>query len=68
MGDDLDVEEACRFLKVGLQCTQAVLRGRPKMTNIVNMLVGEEGVTMEKVIKPEPLSMVIKLEQLSTEE
>jgi hypothetical protein len=43
IGEDLDVEEACRFLKVGLLCTQDTEK-RPNMSNIVKMLTGETGV------------------------
>nr|TKW08470.1 hypothetical protein SEVIR_6G030000v2 [Setaria viridis] len=52
IGDDLDVEEACRFLKVGLLCTQDAMKLRPNMTNIVHMLTGEKGVSMDRVKKP----------------
>ncbi|KAF0899459.1 hypothetical protein E2562_019958 [Oryza meyeriana var. granulata] len=49
---DLDVEEACRFLKVGLLCTQDALKLRPNMINIVRMLTGEKDVSTERITKP----------------
>lgn len=52
IGEDLDVEEACRFLKVGLLCTQDTARRRPNMSNIVKMLTGETGVSEDKVTRP----------------
>ncbi|OEL15371.1 putative LRR receptor-like serine/threonine-protein kinase [Dichanthelium oligosanthes] len=52
LGDDLDVEEACRFLKVGLLCTQDAMKLRPNMTNVIHMLTGEKGVSMDRVTKP----------------
>ncbi|CAO2187364.1 unnamed protein product [Urochloa humidicola] len=52
IGDDLDVEEACRFLKVGLLCTQDAMKLRPNMINIIHMLTREKGVSMDKVTKP----------------
>lgn len=52
IGDDLNVEEACRFLKVGLLCTQDAMKLRPNMTNIIHMLTGEKGVSMDRVTKP----------------
>nr|CAB3480304.1 unnamed protein product [Digitaria exilis] len=52
VGDDLDVEEACRFLKVGLLCAQDAMKLRPNITNIVHMLTGEKGVSMDRVTKP----------------
>ncbi|KAJ8642122.1 hypothetical protein MRB53_018816 [Persea americana] len=36
--NDFDTEEACRFLKVGLLCTQQVLKRRPDMSTVVKML------------------------------
>ncbi|XP_062190937.1 cold-responsive protein kinase 1-like [Phragmites australis] len=58
LGDDLDVEEACRFLKVGLLCTQDAMKLRPNMTTVVQMLTGEKGVSMDKVTKPAVISDV----------
>ncbi|XP_047073603.1 cold-responsive protein kinase 1-like [Lolium rigidum] len=54
--DDLDAEEACRFLKVGLLCTQDAMKLRPNMTNIVRMLSGEKGVCTERITKPAVIS------------
>ncbi|XP_024318023.1 cold-responsive protein kinase 1 isoform X2 [Brachypodium distachyon] len=54
--DDLDVEEACRFLKVGLLCTQDAMKLRPNMTNIVLMLTGEKGVSTDMITKPAVIS------------
>jgi hypothetical protein len=54
--DDLDVEEACRLLKIGLLCTQDVMKLRPSMTNLVQMLIGERAVSMDKVAKPVVIS------------
>lgn len=51
-GEDLNVEEACRFLKVGLLCTQDAMKLRPNMTNVVLMLTGEKEVSMDRVTKP----------------
>lgn len=56
IGEDLDVEEACRFLKVGLLCTQDAMKLRPNMTNIVLMLTGDKGVSMDRITKPAVIS------------
>jgi hypothetical protein len=56
--DDLDAEEACRFLKVGLLCTQDAMKLRPNMTNIVRMLSGEKGVSTERITKPAVISNI----------
>ncbi|KAM0853823.1 hypothetical protein ACQ4PT_050822 [Festuca glaucescens] len=54
--DDLDAQEACRFLKVGLLCTQDAMKLRPNMTNIVRMLTGEKCVSTERITKPAVIS------------
>ena len=61
IGEDLDVEEACRFLKVGLLCTQDMIRRRPNMSNIVKMLTGETAVSVDKVTRPAMISDYHKL-------
>ncbi|CAD6338680.1 unnamed protein product [Miscanthus lutarioriparius] len=52
LGDDLDVNEACRFLKVGLLCTQDTKR-RPGMSTVVAMLKGEADLGTEVISKPD---------------
>ncbi|KAL6629884.1 hypothetical protein ACP70R_029649 [Stipagrostis hirtigluma subsp. patula] len=56
LGDDLDVAEACRFLKIGLLCTQDVTRHRPTMSAVISMLTGEMDVDSEKISKPAMIS------------
>lgn len=50
--DDLDIEEACKFLKVGLLCTQDAAKLRPTMPDVIKMLTGEKDVESEKLTKP----------------
>ncbi|XP_008806824.2 cold-responsive protein kinase 1-like isoform X2 [Phoenix dactylifera] len=50
--DDLDIEEACKFLKVGLLCTQDAAKLRPQMSDVVKMLTGEKDVESENITKP----------------
>ncbi|WOL18830.1 hypothetical protein Cni_G27627 [Canna indica] len=52
LADDLDIEEACKFLKVGLLCTQDALKLRPSMSTVVRMLTGERDVHLEKITMP----------------
>ncbi|XP_062185563.1 cold-responsive protein kinase 1-like isoform X1 [Phragmites australis] len=52
IGDDLDVEEACRFMKIGLLCTQDAMARRPNMTNVVRMLTGERRISIDKITRP----------------
>uniref|UniRef100_A0A0E0GD30 Protein kinase domain-containing protein n=1 Tax=Oryza nivara TaxID=4536 RepID=A0A0E0GD30_ORYNI len=53
MVDDVDVDEACRFLKVGLLCTQDISKRRPTMSMVISMLTGEMEVDKEKISKPD---------------
>lgn len=52
MNGDFDAEEACRFLKVGLLCTQDNSKRRPSMSNVVKMLTGEVKINDETIKKP----------------
>ncbi|CAL5060123.1 unnamed protein product [Urochloa decumbens] len=56
LGDDLDVAQACRFLKIGLLCTQDVTRHRPDMSKVITMLTGEKDIESEKISKPAIIS------------
>ncbi|RLN07346.1 putative serine/threonine-protein kinase isoform X1 [Panicum miliaceum] len=56
LGDDLDVAQACRFLKIGLLCTQDVTRHRPDMSKVIAMLTGQADVESEKISKPAIIS------------
>lgn len=51
LNEDFDAEEACRFLKVGLLCTQDMPKSRPNMTTVVSMLMGEVDVD-DKISRP----------------
>ncbi|RWV95848.1 hypothetical protein GW17_00041488 [Ensete ventricosum] len=51
LGDDFDAEEACKFIKIALLCTQDAPKLRPSMPAVVRMLRGESNVSME-ITKP----------------
>ncbi|XP_073107531.1 cold-responsive protein kinase 1 isoform X1 [Elaeis guineensis] len=51
LNDDFDAEEACRFLRVGLVCTQDNPKLRPSMSTVVKMMTGEKKVDLE-ITKP----------------
>lgn len=36
--EEVDIDEACRYLKIGLLCTQSLPKSRPSMSNVMNML------------------------------
>lgn len=52
LNGDFDAEEACRFLKIGLLCTQDTPKLRPSMSTVVKMLTGENDIDDNKITKP----------------
>lgn len=61
LAGDFDVEEACRFLKIGLLCTQNMPKIRPSMSTVVKMLMGERDVEEVKILEPGLLSELMGL-------
>ncbi|KAL5977353.1 hypothetical protein ACLOJK_021699 [Asimina triloba] len=51
-GNYNDVEAACRFLKIGLLCTQEFPKLRPVMSAALKMLTGEMEVDDRKITRP----------------
>uniref|UniRef100_A0A2N9I108 Protein kinase domain-containing protein n=1 Tax=Fagus sylvatica TaxID=28930 RepID=A0A2N9I108_FAGSY len=54
--DEDFIEEACKFLKIGLLCTQDMPKLRPTMSIVVSMLLGEVHVNDKDITKPGLLS------------
>ncbi|XP_076934211.1 cold-responsive protein kinase 1-like [Bidens hawaiensis] len=52
MNGNFDAEEACRYLKIGLLCTQDNPKLRPVMSTVVKMLTGERPIDDIKITKP----------------
>ncbi|KAL7088259.1 hypothetical protein ACP275_13G116800 [Erythranthe tilingii] len=52
LNGDFDVERACRFLKIGLLCTQDSPKLRPSMSSVVRMLTGEKNIDETTITKP----------------
>lgn len=61
MGEDCDPEEACRYLKIGLICTQGMGKLRPSMSAVVRMLKGEIDVEGKNISRPGLLSEFMSL-------
>ncbi|GMI79493.1 cold-responsive protein kinase 1 [Hibiscus trionum] len=61
MSGDYDDEEAQKFLKIGLLCTQDVPKKRPSMSEVVKMLTGEEQVDDQNISRPGLLSEFMNL-------
>ncbi|CAN8304991.1 unnamed protein product [Cochlearia groenlandica] len=47
-----DAEEACRYLKIGLLCTQDSPKQRPSMSTVVLLLTGEKDIDYRKITRP----------------
>lgn len=56
LNENFDVEEATRFLKISLLCTQDMPKLRPSMSTVVRMLLGEIHVDDKEISKPGLLS------------
>ncbi|KAL0914451.1 hypothetical protein M5K25_014799 [Dendrobium thyrsiflorum] len=52
LNGDFDAEEACRFLRVGLLCTQENPKLRPSMSTVIKMLEGEIDVDSFEITEP----------------
>lgn len=52
MYGDFDAEEACKYLKIGLLCTQDNPKLRPIMSTVVKMLSGEIKIDEGNITKP----------------
>ncbi|PON45702.1 Serine/threonine protein kinase [Parasponia andersonii] len=61
LNDDLDLEEACKFLKVALHCTQDMPKLRPAMSIVVEMLTGQLELNDKAISKPGLLSEFMEI-------
>ncbi|XP_054814649.1 cold-responsive protein kinase 1-like isoform X2 [Prosopis cineraria] len=61
LNGEFDAEEACKFLKVGLLCTQEVPKLRPPMSSVVKMLTGKMDVDDSKITEPGLISDLMDL-------
>lgn len=62
MGGEFDVDEACKFLKIGLLCTQEMPKDRPSMSEVVKMLTGETDLDDDlKISRPGLISELMNL-------
>lgn len=56
LNGQFDAEEACKFLKIGLLCTQDSPNLRPSMSTVVKMLTGEMDIGRKEITKPALIS------------
>ncbi|KAG9133255.1 hypothetical protein Leryth_020748 [Lithospermum erythrorhizon] len=66
LNGNFDVEEACKFLKIGLLCTQDYPKLRPSMSTIAKMLAGEMDIDENKITKPGLITDFMDLKIRST--
>ncbi|XP_075505627.1 cold-responsive protein kinase 1-like [Primulina tabacum] len=62
---EYDAEQACRFLKIGLLCTQDSPKLRPSMSNVVRMLTGEKDVDGLTITQPGLISDLMDLKVIA---
>ncbi|KAI3995066.1 hypothetical protein MKX01_020838 [Papaver californicum] len=67
MDGDFDAEEACKFLKISLLCTQDSPKLRPSMSTVVKMLTGEVAVN-DDITKPGLISDFMDLKVKSNDD
>ncbi|XP_058219136.1 cold-responsive protein kinase 1-like [Rhododendron vialii] len=61
LNGEFDAEVACRFLKIGLLCTQDSPNLRPSMSTVVKMLTGEIDIEGKEITKPALISDFLDL-------
>ncbi|KAJ9562922.1 hypothetical protein OSB04_008082 [Centaurea solstitialis] len=52
IGKDVDTDEACLYLKIGILCTQSLLKNRPSMSNVMKMLNDEMSIDEKDLSDP----------------
>ncbi|KAJ9562925.1 hypothetical protein OSB04_008085 [Centaurea solstitialis] len=52
IGKDVDMDEACLYLKIGLLCIQSLQRNRPSMSNVIKMLNDEMSIDEKDLSDP----------------
>lgn len=65
---DFDIEEASKYLKIGLLCTQDKPKDRPLMSTVVKMLTGEMDLDGSQISRPGVLAelMGLKTQKITT--
>ncbi|KAF2286107.1 hypothetical protein GH714_010403 [Hevea brasiliensis] len=63
LNGDFDTEEACRYMKIGLLCTQDKPKLRPTMSTVVRMLKGEIDLKDDNISSPGLLSELMGIKR-----
>ncbi|XP_047945250.1 cold-responsive protein kinase 1-like [Salvia hispanica] len=64
---EANIDEACRYLKIGFLCTQVMPKTRPAMSEVAKMLKGEIDVDDENITKPALVTQLLGLTSSSYE-
>ncbi|KAG6421389.1 hypothetical protein SASPL_117940 [Salvia splendens] len=64
---DSNIDEACKYLKIGFLCTQVMPKTRPAMSVVAKMLKGEIDVDDENITKPALVTQLLGLTSSSYE-
>ncbi|XP_076896439.1 cold-responsive protein kinase 1-like [Bidens hawaiensis] len=59
--EDVDIFEACRYLKIGLLCTQSLPKSRPSMSSVMKMLNDDMELNEKDLTDPGLLSELMSL-------
>nr|GMC76686.1 putative serine/threonine-protein kinase [Ipomoea batatas] len=59
LGENFNIDEACRYIKIALLCTHFMPNSRPSMSSVVKMLTGEEDVDDTKISEPGLLTELV---------
>ncbi|KAL2331150.1 hypothetical protein Fmac_018731 [Flemingia macrophylla] len=68
LNGEFDAEQACKFLKIGLLCTQESPKLRPSMSSVVKMLTGKKDVDDSQITKPALISDFMDLKVRKNQE
>ncbi|XP_058727458.1 cold-responsive protein kinase 1-like [Vicia villosa] len=68
LNGEFDAEQACKFLKIGLLCTQESPKCRPSMSSVVKMLTGEMKVDDSTMTKTALISDFMDLKVRKNQE
>ncbi|KAK7243957.1 hypothetical protein RIF29_38772 [Crotalaria pallida] len=68
LNGEFDAEQACKYLKIGLLCTQESPKLRPSMTSVVKMLTGKMDADDRKITKPALISDFMDLKVRKNQE
>ncbi|XP_076940590.1 cold-responsive protein kinase 1-like [Bidens hawaiensis] len=59
--EDVDILEACRYLKIGLLCTQSLPKSRPSMSSVIKMLNDDMELNEKDLTDPGLLSELMSI-------